>query len=190
MANRVFIIHRWEANPESDWYPWLKSSLETKGFRVFVPSMPETKNPKIEKWVPFITKVVEYDDEQTYFVGHSVGCQMILRHLELLPAGSKVGGVILVAGFTHLTGLTPEEDIIARPWTETPLDFNQVKIKAKRFIGIFSDNDPFVPLSNADVFKNQLDAKIIIEKQKGHLTESNDVKELPSALDSLLELSS
>ena len=58
MQKRVFIIHGWEGYPEEAWFPWLKKELETRGFEVFVPSMPDSGNPKIEVWVPFLKNLV------------------------------------------------------------------------------------------------------------------------------------
>ena len=43
---RVFIIHGWTGKPEGDWFPWLKQELETKGFQVQIPEMPDTEKPK------------------------------------------------------------------------------------------------------------------------------------------------
>src|SRR3989338_3630464 len=87
---KVYIIHRWDGSPSLDWYPWLKEELEKKSFEVFVPKMPEPNHPKIAK----------NPDEDTYFVGHSIGCQTILRYLEKI--NKKVGGAVLVAGWLVL----------------------------------------------------------------------------------------
>ena len=56
-------------------------------------------------------------------------------------------------------------------------------------MAIFSDNDPFVPLNDSKIFKNKLNAKIIIEHKKGHFDPSSGVRKLPSALKSLLSIS-
>src|SRR3972149_1809387 len=98
MKKRVFIAHGWEGTPESGWFPWLKQELETRGFDVFVPQLPDTNHPRREKWVPALAEVVGVPDEQTYLIGHSMGCQTIARYLESLPEGVRVGGAIFVAG--------------------------------------------------------------------------------------------
>src|SRR3989338_169649 len=96
---RVFIVHGWGGHPEEGWFPWLKKELEAKGFKVFVPQLPDAENPRIQKWVPKLAETVGVPDEETYFVGHSMGCQTIARYLESLPAEIKIGGAIFVAGF-------------------------------------------------------------------------------------------
>lgn len=79
MKKRVFLIHGWEGYPEEGWRLWLKKELEQRGFKVIMPAMPDTATPTMEKWVPFLTQIVGNPDEQTYFIGHSLGCITILR---------------------------------------------------------------------------------------------------------------
>ena len=99
MTKRVFIIYGWEGNPENCWFPWLKKELENKGFSVIVPSMPHPDAPEIKSWVGHLNSVAGEADENTYFVGHSIGCQTILRYIEQLPQEVKIGGIVCVAGF-------------------------------------------------------------------------------------------
>ena len=185
---RVFIIHGWGGHPKKGWLAWLGKELKARGFEVSILAMPDTDEPKIEKWVPFLAKQVKKADKETYFVGHSIGCQTILRYLETI--NEKVGGAIFVAGWQTLTGLSAEEKLIATPWEETQMDFGKIKKATKNFVAIFSDNDPYVPLTNIDIFRDGLGAKIIIEKKKGHFTEGDKVLEIPIVLKELLKMSS
>lgn len=180
---RVIIVHRWGATPNSDWYSWLKEKLEKRGYKVLIPQMPGTNYPKIENWLPKLTEVAGEVNENTYLVGHSMGSQTILRFLETLPEGKKVGKVIFAAGFVTLMGLTKEEEVVAEPWLKTPIDFEKIKNKTREFVAIFSDNDPFVPLEeNRKVLEEKLGAKVIIEHNKGHFTEDNGVVSSPVLL--------
>lgn len=142
--------------------------------------MPDPSFPRIDSWTGELKKLATNLDENTYFVGHSIGCQTILRFLE--SSNVKVGGVVLVAPWMTLTSQAidkPESSEIAKPWLNTPLDFNKVKNKAKKFITIFSDNDPYVPLvENRKIFEEKFNAQIIIEHQKGHLSGDDGVYEL------------
>lgn len=169
MNKKVFIIHGWGGSPSRDWMSWAKKALIEKRYEVIVPAMPDSENPRVESWVPYLATVIGEVRETDMLVGHSVGCQTILRFLEKLPEGQKVDKVIMVAGFTILKNLTEEEVSIAKPWVETPIDFEKVKNHANSFTAIFSDDDPVVPLeANRKVFKEKLGAKIIIQKQQGH----------------------
>ncbi len=188
---RVFIIHGWEGTPQDGWYPWLKKELEKKGFQAFVPAMPNSDAPEIKSWLATLKKAVGTPDGNTYFVGHSIGCQTILRYLEGLPKTAKVGGVVFVAGWFTLTPeATPDEDskAVAKPWFETPIDIRKVLQKTKNMIAIFSDNDPYVPFEENKKEYRKFCRKVIVET-KGHFTEDEDnVFELPSALKAVLEM--
>lgn len=160
---RIFIIHGWGGAANKEWFPWLKRELGNKDYNAVVPNMPNSEEPKIKEWVSYLAGLVGKPDKNLYFVGHSVGCQTILRYLETLK-NRKVGGIVLVAPWLKLTGLeTKEEKEIARPWLETPIDFDKVKKTTDKIAAIFSDNDPFVPLEeNKRLFEEKLNAKIIV----------------------------
>ena len=162
------------------------------GFEVFVPRLPETGNPRIYNWVPKLAEVVGTPDKNTYFVGHSMGCQTIARYLESLPKKVKDGGAVFVAGFfKRLTNLEDDDEVrdVSKHWLETPLDLAKVKLHLGKSIAIFSDNDPYVPIDNQDDFKNKLGSKIIIEHQKGHFNADAGITELLIVLKSVLEVS-
>jgi hypothetical protein len=189
MQKRVFIIHRWEANPQSDWYPWLAKKLREQGFLVEVPEMPDTDNPKIEAWTDCIREKVGRCDENTFFVGGSIGCQAIMRYLEKLPENEKVGGAVFVAGWFTLSNIDGEEDrLVSSPWLNLPIDFEKIKKHTKKFTCIFSDNDPYVPAENWEIFSENLGAEIVMENNKGHFTDDDGITELPVALDAVLKI--
>lgn len=167
---RVFIVHGWDFNPEVNWYPWLKKELEKKGFKVIVPEMPNTSEPKINAWVSYLKKVVGKLDEETYFIGHSIGCQTIMRYLQEINV--KIGGVLFVAGWLTLKELeTQEEKDVAEQWLSTSIDFDKLKRILNKVTALFSLDDPYVPISDANIFKEKLGAKTITEKNKGHFND-------------------
>jgi len=186
MAKRAFIIHGWDSGPDLAWIQWLMRELEAKGFEVSAPTMPDPERPRIETWVSKLADLVKSVDGETCFIGHSIGCQTILRYLETLPEGKKAARVVLVAPWMTLTDKaweTDEDPATAKPWMETPINWSKVRTKAKNFTAIFSTNDPYVPLEeNKKIFGDNLGAKIIVEEGKGHFSGSDGVKELPSIL--------
>ncbi len=186
---RAFIIHGWSSNSEDGWFPWLKLELEKEGFQVTIPTMPNTDSPDITEWVNHLKQIALYTDDETVFVGHSIGCQTILRYLEGLESEAKVRGAVFVGGWFTLMNLeTEDEKTIAHPWLETPINFDLVKQHTKNFTAIFSDTDPVVPLENKDLFEVNLNAQTIVENDKGHFTGSEGVVELPSVLKAVLDL--
>jgi hypothetical protein len=191
VTKRVFIVHGWDGSPSKDFLPWLKKELVANGFEVHALTMPGSDRPVIEKWLAHLKKEVVNPDENTYFVGHSMGTQAILRYLESLPKNIKVGGIVLVAAFIRLTDEsfpTDEDYAIAKPWMEGPIDFERIAEHTTKITAILSDNDPYVSLENAEIFKNELDAKIIIEHDMGHFNTEDGVTKVLSALGEVLRM--
>lgn len=189
MKNRIYIIHGWEGSPTANWFPWLKEELEKKGYEISVPQMPGAEAPEMEKWIPHLQSVAKSPDENTYFVGHSMGCQAIMRYLEELPEKTKVGGAVFVAGFFNLVNLSSsEEKEIVQPWLTTPIDFRKILSITDKFTAIFSTNDPWVPLSDKELFRKNLKVKVIVQKNKGHFTEDDNITKLPIVLEEILKL--
>jgi predicted alpha/beta hydrolase family esterase len=63
-----------------------------------------------------------------------------------------------------------------------------IKKKAKSFVVIHGTNDPMVHFSHAEFLTEKLDAKLIPIKNGGHLNGSSGWRELPQALQSILEM--
>lgn len=183
MKKRAFLIHGWEGYPEEGWRPWLKKELEKQGFEVFVPSMPNTNFPIQRQWLAHLQKLVGKPTKADFFVGHSLGCITILRILERLKEGEKIGGVVLVAGFTDDLGI---KEITS--FFKDKIDFAKIKRACPKFIAIHSDNDPYVDLKYGDIFKEKLGAKLILEHNKKHFSGDDNIFKLPSALEAVLEL--
>jgi predicted alpha/beta hydrolase family esterase len=181
---KAYIVHGWGANLESEWFPWLLKELELKGFEAVVFEMPDTENPEIKNWVKYIEDNIQNPDSETILIGHSIGCQTILRYLEKLPTGVKVGKVILVAPWYTLFNLEEDDLPIAEPWEKTPIDEKKVlEHISQKIVAIFSDNDPVVPPENQKIFSEKYDAEIIIKPGGGHFSEDDGTTKLPVVLE-------
>ena len=177
---RAIIIHGWGGSPNANWIPWLKKELEARNIFVEAPQMPNTDNPTIDQWVPYMAKLVDEEDDN-YLIGHSIGCQTILRYLANMPEPAKIKGVVFVAGWLTLSGISsPEEKQIAEEWAGTPIDLGKAKASADKFVSIFSDDDPYVEEDNWAKFEELGD--VIVEHGKGHILEAQDDTVLKSVL--------
>lgn len=185
---RVIIIHCWEGYPDYCWYPNTKKELESKGYKVVIPEMPETKLPKFTDWLSKLQKIAGKPDKNLYLIGHSLGCITILRYLESLKKDEKIGGVVLVAGFTDNLGCKEIESFF-----KTPIDFEKIKNHCSKFVVIHSDNDPYVSLKEGEAFKEKLGAKLIVKHKMGHFSGEIEDEEhclqLPEVIESLLNIS-
>ncbi|MBS3085295.1 serine hydrolase family protein [Candidatus Pacearchaeota archaeon] len=179
MVKKVCIIHGWGGSSSSEpWFDWLKKELVKKRFHVEIFNMPNTDHPKIEEWVSYFEKNIKDVDEETYFVGHSIGCQTIMRFLEKLHKHKKIAGCVFVAPWFDLINQSEEELEIAHPWIHEKIDFERVLDHCNNFLTIFSNNDPYVHLDEVNKFKSRLDARIIIKRGLEHFNEVNEIPEI------------
>lgn len=179
---KAYLIHGWAGNSESEaWFPWLQKELENKKIKLIRFNMPNPETPKIKEWVDFLIKNIKQLDENTYFIGHSIGCQTILRFLEKLHEGKKIAGAVFVAGWFDLKDEAYEEEEekdIAKPWIKTPVDFEKVKKHCNNFLAIFSNDDPCVDVSQSKIFQEKLGAKIIIKDGEEHFNDTKKIEEI------------
>ncbi len=175
---KVYIIHGWGLDSNMPWIKWLEKELSQRGIQVQSFDMPNTDEPKIEEWVGYLRENVSKVDEHTYFVGHSIGCQTIMRFLEKEPKHLKVGGCIFVAPWINLIGLGNEELKIAHPWLNKKINFERILDHTGNIICIFSSNDHFISEKEWKKFEEGLNARIIIKKGKGHFEEEKRLEEI------------
>ena len=124
-----------------------------------------------------LTSIANKPDKNTYFVGHSLGCYIILKYLDNLEEDISVGGVICVGG---------------RLWTEgrETINIDNVKKRAGIIKAFFSDNDYYIPISEADIFREKLGAEVRILHNMGHFSRKENLVELEEALIAVEEISS
>lgn len=194
MPKRAFIIHGYLSSPEEAWLPWLKGELKNRGYVVNLPAMPHPNFPVIAEWISFIANLVGEPGETTFMIGHSLGCQAVLRYLETVgAAGRSVAKTVLVAG-TFPTGMSPAQaeeatggDAVLEPWLRQGIDPERVKKAAGKCTVILSDDDPYIDVRKAvAIFQAALEPTIIIEHGHGHFNEDDRVMQLPSALSAVI----
>jgi serine hydrolase len=183
--SHVVIVHGWKSRPGSNWKPWVKSELEKSGIKVDIPEMPDSMDPEVNAWVDKIRDTVGKPTQQTYLVGHSLGCIAILKYLETLNGKEAVGAAIMVAGFGRkfetYQGQHPS-------FFDRDLDWVRIREHCRIFIAIASDNDENIKLDQAELFRQELGAKVVILHGMGHFASDDGVYELPTVRDELLAL--
>jgi predicted alpha/beta hydrolase family esterase len=131
----------------------------------------------------YLQALVTNPDEDTYFVGHSLGCIAILQYLNNLEPGIKIGGAVLVAGFS-----TPIHFTELNGFFEVPLDESKIKSNAKKIVAISSDNDPHVPYWQAEELETRFGLELIKIHNGQHLNEKAGCTEMPLILEKLQEI--
>lgn len=185
---RVFIIHGYQSNPKDCWFPWLKKELAKRGYKVFVPRMPNPARPEKSSWVEELKRVVGIPDENTVLVGHSLGAITILRYIETLKQNQKIGGAVFVAGRAMGRKTFGGRYGKISSFFQSPINWRKIKRRCKKFTGIYSTDDPVVSTENGRLLKRKLGAKLILARNKGHFSRSDKVYKLPVALSAVADI--
>jgi len=109
---------------------------------------------------------------RTVLVGHSIGCQAILRFLQWLPAGASVASALCVAGWWQLDERASPMPQPLLPWLEPPADLPRIVRACKRFATLLSDDDPYTADQQANRLKweQNLGAAVRMVRSAGHFT--------------------
>lgn len=179
----LFIFHGSYGNPNENWFPWLKTEIETLGVEVFIPQFPTPEGQSLEKWNEAFKPFEKHVTKDTIFVGHSSGPAFILNYLE--KNDINISASFLVAPFTGLLNL-PDFDSIN--FSLTDREFNWVKIKknCRAFYVYHSDNDPYVPQSKSKFVAEKLEAEQYeLVKNGGHLNAAAGYTKFPLLLNDI-----
>ncbi|QSQ17775.1 RBBP9/YdeN family alpha/beta hydrolase [Myxococcus landrumensis] len=184
MSRSLVIVHRWDGRPNTDFYPWLSERLRQPPApfdTVLTLDMPQPSAPTIDGWVSTLTRTLgTVPEPSTVFLGHSVGCQAILRYLATLPEGHRVEGAVFVAGWFDVAR---RWDTL-QPWLDTPIDFARVRAALGRRVVLLSDGDPFTPdwRRNSQRWEEHLGAEVRVIPGARHF---NNPRE-PAVLEAVL----
>lgn len=166
------ILHGTEDTSQSNWFPWLKKELEGKGYKVWVPDLPQAEKPNLKRYTDFLLANKDWEwNSETVIFGHSSGAVEILGLLQELPEYVQIDQAILVAGFRNDLGWESLKEFF-----QIPFDFEKIKRRAKKFILLQSDNDPFVPIDHAKYLADKLNGKLIVQQKQGHFSVSTKPK--------------
>lgn len=179
MIERVVVMPRWSGTPESDWYPWLRAALGEWGGALDVLTLPDKDAPRIEACLAAIEAAVdEATLGSTLLVGHSVGCQVMVRWLAR-RSGARAAGLLAVAGWWSVDA--PWPSIV--PWIESPVDTERARAAVERVVVLLSDDDPFTAdhAANARAWVARMGAEVRAVPGAKHFNGSVE----PAVLDGL-----
>lgn len=181
----VFIIHGFGGHPKENWFPWLREEVEKRGHRTIVPAFPNSDAPHLHEWLEHMKKYEDSIDEETVFVGHSLGGMFILRLLEHMTKPIKA--VFLVA---TVTGPLDGKDFapLMESFTTPPLDHKLIKKNGGTIHVLHTDNDPYIALKNAEDLAKNLGVTVQVIHGGGHLNASAGFTTFPILRDSILSL--
>ncbi|MDB5186347.1 MAG: hypothetical protein JWL85_870 [Candidatus Saccharibacteria bacterium] len=185
-STNIFIFHGTEGHPQENWFPWLKQELENESYNVIVPQFPSPPvvAAKVSEWFDVLKGYEQYINEDTVFVGHSLGGVFTLRVLEQLThkvkAAAFVGAPIGVQPILNYD----------RDNSFSGFDFNwdDIKTKADSFLVYQSDDDPYVGLDNGKQLAERLGIELSFIPNAGHFNKRAGYTEFEDLKGKLLDI--
>ena len=181
MSN-IFIVHGAYGNPDENWFPWLKTEMEKQGYNVIIPVFPTPEGQNLDNWLKNLEEFKDYIDEETIFIGHSIGSGFILNVIERLE--NTIKAAFLVAGWTGL--LNDPLDKINETFVNREFDWRKIKENCKNFYVFNSDNDPYVPLELGESLAKNLGVDLLLAKGAGHFNKKAGYEKFELLLEKII----
>lgn len=175
----ALILHGTLGSPDGNWFQWLKSELEAKGMTVWLPQLPHAEQPSLHEWSQFVRDNCPFPlNEETLIVGHSSGS--ILALILAQENEELIGSIVCVSVF-HDNSLQWEPN---NKLFDVPFNWEAIQSHAKQLLFIHSDNDPYVPLNQAQFVANNCQAELVVIPGQGHfnLERSEGYMEFPKLI--------
>jgi uncharacterized protein len=180
----AIILHGTLGSPNGNWFQWLEQELKSRGFQVWLPQLPHAEQPSLQQWADFVHTNCPFAlNNETLVVGHSSGA--ILALVLAQQNSEPIGGVVAVSVF-HDNSLNWEPN---NKLFDVPFDWAAIQAHAQKLLFIHSDNDPYVPLNQAQFVADNCKADILVIPDQGHfnLERSEGYRQFPKLLEVLSE---
>lgn len=191
----VLMIPGWGVGEQDNCYPELRKVSEKAGCQVEF-HIPDIRNPlmgpSIKGFEDFVAKMGGLR-ARTLVVAHSFGAAVLIQSLARTKRPWVVGGVLWVAPPIKRVTLPPEADTpeyrsICNHWLgERP---NLARVNSKilyRSVALFSRDDPFIPVENAEDFGEGCDivGEVEFHENAKHFSTATGNKEAPEVVKAL-----
>ena len=189
----IYLIPRWAGTMHSDWYDWMYLEIKNM-YKIEIQcfEMPDWDQPDISKSILFLESEIPDLNENTYFIGHSVGCQAILHYLD---SKFKVNNKLKIGGFLFIAGWFEVDKpwISLKPWLKSEnLNFPLLSERIGFKKVVISDNDPFTSnyIQNNIFWEEKFNAEVRLYHDKLHYNQPKEMevlKEIEEMISDLLK---
>ncbi|MEF9958233.1 MAG: alpha/beta hydrolase [Acinetobacter sp.] len=179
----IYIVHGYGATVHDHWFESVQSRLQNSHTQVKILFLPDSMHPDVKSWQWVLEQNIKTIDENTYFVAHSLGSITLLNFLSK-RSPSKVGGVVLISGFTETLPTLPQLDPFILTSQNIKFSFENVLHK-HLFI---SDNDAYVSPELSLKLAKQFKIPYTIIPKSGHFLAEDGYSEFPQLVDYLKQI--
>ncbi|NRG17699.1 alpha/beta fold hydrolase [Rhizobiales bacterium] len=167
MGSTVFLFHGTEGHPDIHWLGWLNRTLSAEGHAVIAPQFPSPPNEvptKVDEWHDVLSEYADQIDENTVFIGHSLGGLFALRVLEKLAHKVKVAAIV-----ASPLGVKPVNDVErAEASSGYIFDWDTISANCDNFFVFYGEDDPYVAIGNGTLAAEKLRTDLISVPNAGH----------------------
>lgn len=175
---RTILIHgNGDSKPTDNWLPYLKQELEKLGIQVDAPQFPDTELARSSFWLPFLENELQAD-ENTIIIGHSSGAIAAMRYAE---THSILGSALIGAYYTDL-GIEAEK---LSGYFSTPWNWKAIRKNQKFIIQFAGVNDPWIPINEAHVVRDNLQTDYYESPDQGHFGGDYYKEKFPELLEAI-----
>jgi uncharacterized protein len=167
----VLILHGYRGKPWLNWHPWLWYKLKKRGYKVWVPQLPDAAHPNAKLWTDKLLARADWKYNHGIVIGHSAGSVEIFNLLSNLPPKTMLDTAVLVSPFRP----KPDWRDLARLLPKEP-NYTLLRKRAKKIIIIHAVDDPVCPVEDAKYYAARLNAKLIILPTGGHFSVTRNVR--------------
>ncbi len=154
MKPRIVFIHGNRSTHWSfAWIPYLKSELERLGYPTFFETFPDSIIARAEYWLPFLEQHVKAG-EHDIIVGWSSGAVATMRYAE----SHKIKGSVIISPSVSDLGDELEKQ---SGYFDSPWNWQKIKENQSRIALVYGDNDEFIPQSEFELVKRELNPETI-----------------------------
>ncbi len=158
-----FIIHGSFGDSKEHYLPWLTKELNKKGEVVCLDYPIGLNLQNFDNWEATLLPFKDKINEETVFIGRSIAPIFIVKFC--LKHKLMIGKLISISGFNGFINI-PDYDTVNKSFLLNSID--EFKDCCKKIICFYSDNDPYVPYFQLDMFARCLAAETVIVKGAGH----------------------
>jgi hypothetical protein len=130
------IFHGQNCNPNLFWYKDTGKALGEKGYKVWIPALPNATQADLKDWLPFVLESEFEFTPETILIGDSAGATLILSILQNID--QKIAKAILVGA-----SIDRLNDGLPRAILQEQYDWEKIKDNTQEVYIINSDNDPY-----------------------------------------------
>lgn len=184
-STNIYVIHGYTSSNQAEWFPWLKEQFKNSPVKIDIPNMPDSADPHLEYWLEHLRKNILDIDENTIFIGHSLGCVTALHYI--LEKNIKIKGAILVSGFINKNPMAEQTEGL-QEFVDESLDIARIKSLIQSRVVITAKDDDIVPTEATQKLAKELDAKLIILSSGKHFIARDGYTNFPVLLDEIQKL--